>query len=138
MGLPAYIRAAEAEASEYADASQRLLGVITEEQSAFEAEYRSQVQRVLSLFAQWQVLDNQLKAQDAITKENERLRNERQTEKTNLEKSLAQAKEEAKTALGKLKATQARLFAIQKDLRDAQSAILALEKQLRQIELRTN
>ena len=75
IGLPAYIRAAEAEASEYADASQqRLVGVITEEQSAFEAEYRSQVQRVLNLFAQWQVLDNQLKAQDAITKENDRLR----------------------------------------------------------------
>ncbi len=138
IGLPAYIRAAEAEASEYADASQRLVGVITEEQSAFEAEYRSQVQRVLNLFAQWQVLDNQLKAQDAITKENDRLRAERQTEKANLEKSLEVAKADAKTALDKLKKTQARLFAIQKDLRDAQSAILALEKQLRQIELGTN
>ena len=48
------------------------------------------------------------------------------------------AKADAKTALDKLKKTQARLFAIQKDLRDAQSAILALEKQLRQIELGTN
>jgi hypothetical protein len=135
VGLPEYIRAAEAQATEYAEAQQRLIAVITEEQSAFEAEYQSLVQRVRSLFAEWQVLDNQLKAQEAITKENERLRNERQTEKTKLEEELKNAQEAAKVANEKLKKTQARLFAIQKDLRNAQTAILDLEKELRRIEL---
>jgi hypothetical protein len=135
VGLPEYIRAAEAQATEFAEAQQRLIAVISEEESAFLAEYQSLVQRVRSLFAEWQILDNQLKVQEAITRDNERLRNERQTEKTKLEDELAKAKEAAKDANEKLKKTQARLFAIQRDLRDAQSAILALEKELRRIEL---
>lgn len=135
VGLPEYIRAAEAQATEYAEAQQRLIAVITEEESAFQAEYQSLVQRVRSLFAEWQVLDNQFKVQQAITSENERLRNERQTEKTKLEEELKNAQEAAKVANEKLKKTQGRLFAIQKDLRDAQAAILALEKELRRIEL---
>jgi hypothetical protein len=135
VGLPEYIRAAEAQATEYAEAQQRLIAVISEEESAFQAEYQSLVQRVRSLFAEWQLLDNQLKSQEAITRENERLRNERQTEKTKLEEDLKNAQEAAKVANEKLKKTQARQFAIQKDLRDAQTAILALEKELRRIEL---
>jgi hypothetical protein len=135
VGLPEYIRAAEAQASEYAEASQRLIAAITEEQSAFEAEYQSQLQRVLFLYSQWLALDGQLKAQEAITGENVRLRNERQTERDNLIKERDDAIEKAKNALAKLKSTQQRLFAIQKDLRDAHAAILALEKQLRDLEL---
>jgi hypothetical protein len=137
VGLPAYIRAGEAQATEYAEASQRLLAAITEEQSAFEAEYQAQLQRVLFLYSQWLALDNQVKAQDAITKENERLKEERETERNNLQTELADATQKAKEALEKLKTTQSKLFAIQKDLRDAQAAILTLEKELRRIELGT-
>ena len=79
-------------------------------------------------------MDAQLKAQDVITKENVRLMNERKTERDNLLKELAQAREDAKTTLAKLNKTQKDLFAIQKDLRDAQEALLVLEKQLRTLE----
>jgi hypothetical protein len=134
VGLPEYIRAAESEATEYAEASQRLTAVITEEQSAFEAEYHAQLQRILFLYSQWLAVDAQLKAQDVITKENVRLMNERKTERDNLLKELAQAREDAKATLAKLNKTQKDLFAIQKDLRDAQEALLVLEKQLRKLE----
>src|SRR5206468_8417574 len=63
VGLQEYVRAAEAQASEYAEASTRLLAVITEEQSAFEADYQAQVQRVQLLFTQWLTLDSAFKAQ---------------------------------------------------------------------------
>jgi hypothetical protein len=134
VGLPEYIRAAESQATEYAEASQRLTALITEEQSAFEAEYHSQLQRILFLYSQWLAVDAQLKAQDVITKENVRLMNERKTERDNLLKELAQAREDAKATLAKLNKTQKDLFAIQKDLRDAQEALLVLEKQLRTLE----
>lgn len=136
VGMPAYIRAAEAEATEYAEASQRLVAAITEEQSAFEAEYQAQLQRILFLYNQWLALDAQLKTQTAITAENERLMNERKTERDNLLTELAKARADAKVALEKLKKTQGDLFAIQKDLRDAQEALLMLEKELRRLELR--
>lgn len=136
VGLPAYIRAAEAEATEYAEAAQRLVAAITEEQSAFEAEYQAQLQRILFLYNQWLALDAQLKTQTAITAENERLMNERKTERDNLLEELRKARADAKTALTKLKGTQESLFAIQKDLRDAQEALLVLEKELRRLELR--
>jgi len=134
VGLAEYIRAAESEATEYAEASQRLTAVITEEQSAFEAEYHAQLQRILFLYSQWLAVDAQLKAQDVITKENVRLMNERKTERDNLLKELAQAREDAKATLAKLNKTQKDLFAIQKDLRDAQEALLVLEKQLQKLE----
>ncbi len=135
VGLPEYIRAAEAQANEYAEASQRLISVITEEQSAFEASYQALQQKVLSLYSQWLTLDTQLKAQEAITKENVRLKDERLTERDNLLKDLDDATIAAKNELAKLQATQKRLFTIQKDLRNAQAAILALEKELRLLEL---
>ena len=135
VGLPEYIRAAETQATEYSEAGQRLIGVITEEQSAFEAEYQAQVQRVLFLFSQWLALDTQLKAQDVITKVNTRLMDERKTERDNLLKELAQAQQDAKDALEKLKKTQTDLFTIQTQLRDAQEALLRLEKELRRLEL---
>jgi hypothetical protein len=135
VGLPEYIRAAEAQATEYAEASQRLVAVISEEQSAFEAEYQSQLQRVLFLYSQWLALDGQLKAQEIITNENVRLKDERLTERDKLREELKDWTEKAKNALAKLKTTQQRLFAIQRDLRNAHAAILALEKQLRDLEL---
>jgi hypothetical protein len=134
VGLPEYIRAAETQATEYAETAQRLTALITEEQSAFEAEYHSQLQRILFLYSQWLAVDAQVKAQDVITKENERLMNERKTERDNLLKELAQSREDAKTTLAKLTKTQQDLFAIQKQLRDAQEALLVLEKQLVQLE----
>ncbi|HEX3150668.1 MAG TPA: hypothetical protein VHR66_21500 [Gemmataceae bacterium] len=135
VGLAAYIRAAEAEATEYSEAGQRLIASITEEQSVFEAEYQAQVQRVLFLYSQWLTLDTQLKAQTVITDENTRLMNERKTERDKLLEELAKAQADAKDALEKLKKTQQSLFAIQRDLRDAQEALLILEKELRRIEL---
>jgi len=135
IGLPAYIRAAETEATEYSEAGQRLLTSITEEQSVFEAEYQAQVQRVLFLYGQWLTLDTQLKAQTVITDENTRLMTERKTERDKLLEELAKAQADAKDTLEKLKGTQRSLFAIQRDLRDAQEALLVLEKELRRIEL---
>jgi hypothetical protein len=134
IGLPEYIRAAESQATEYAEAAQRLTALITEEQSAFEAEYHAQLQRILFLYSQWLAVDAQLKAQDVITKENVRLMEERKTERNKLLEELAQAREDAKATLAKLTRTQRDLFAIQKDLRDAQEALLVLEKQLRTLE----
>jgi hypothetical protein len=136
VGLPAYIRAAEAQATEYAEAAQRLTALITDEQSAFEAAYQAQLQRILFLFSQWLALDAQLKAQNVITAENVRLMDERKTERDNLLKELAQARIDAQAALARLTKTQQDLFAIQKDLRDAQEALLVLEKELRKLELR--
>ena len=133
VGLPAYIRAAEAQATEYAEAAQRLVALITDEQSAFEAAYQAQVQRLLFLFSQWLALDAQVKAQQAITAENERLMNARKTERDELLKELAKARADAVTALNRLGQTQAELFAIQRQLRDAQEALLVLEKELRRL-----
>jgi hypothetical protein len=135
IGLPAYVRAAEAQATEYAEAAQRLVTVISEEQSAFEAEYQAKIQRVLFLYSQWLALDNQLNAQKAITDDNVRLMNERKTERDNLLQELAKSQADAKDALERLRKTQQDLFSIQKDLRDAQEALLVLEKELRRLEL---
>src|SRR5262249_3102013 len=77
IGLPAYIPAAEAQASEYAEAAQRLVTVISEEQSAFEAEYQAKLQKVLLLYSQWLTLDTQLKAQNVVLADNKRLMEER-------------------------------------------------------------
>lgn len=135
VGMPEYIRAAETEATEYAEDTQRLLAAITEEQSTFEAEWQALVQRVQGLYAQWLALDDQLKAQNTITMENERLYNERMTERNDLKVALEKAVQDAKAALDRLQANQDRLYKIQKDLRNAQAAILAMEKELRRIEL---
>jgi hypothetical protein len=134
VGLPAYIRAAESQATEYAEAAQRLVAVITEEQSAFEAQYHAQLQKILFLYSQWLALDSQLKAQEAITAENVRLLNERKTERDRLLEELAKARADAKASLDKLTKTQKDLFTIQKQLRDAHEALFVLEKQLEQLE----
>jgi hypothetical protein len=135
VGMQEYVRAAEAQASEYAEAAQRLISVITEEESSFRAQYLEQQQRVTTLYTQWLTLEAQFRAQEAITKENERLRNERETERNNLKAALEKATADAKAALDKLKNTQSQLFAIQKQLRDAQAAVLNLEGELRKLEL---
>jgi hypothetical protein len=135
VGMQEYVRAAEAQASEYAEAAQRLIAVITEEESSFRAQYQEQLQRVTTLYTQWLTLEAQNRAQDAITKENERLKEERKTERDNLKVALDKATADAKAALDKLTKTQADLFAIQKQLRDAQAAVLNLEAELRKLEL---
>jgi hypothetical protein len=137
VGLPNYVKAAEAQASEYSEASQRLISAITEEQSAFEAEYQTQLQQVLFLFNQWLTLENQYRAQESVTGENKRLKEERETERNNLAEALKDAIEGAKNALVKLQKTQTALFTVQKDLRDALAALLTLEKELRRLEVGT-
>jgi hypothetical protein len=134
VGLPEYVRAAEAQASEYAEAASRLVAAITEEQSAFEADYQAQVQRVHFLFTQWLTQSAAFNVQEAITKENDKLKAERETERNNLQKELTKSVEEAKLALTKLTSTQKQLFDIQKQLRDAQAALLTLEQELRRLE----
>jgi hypothetical protein len=136
VGLQEYVRAAEAQASEYAEASTRLLAVITEEQSAFEADYQAQVQRVQLLFTQWLTLDSAFKAQDSITTQNVKLKEQRETERNSLKESLASSILKAKSALEKLTATQKQMFDVQKQLRDAQAALLSLESELRRLEER--
>jgi len=135
VGMQEYVRAAEAQASEYAEAAQRLITAITEEESSFRAQYLEQQQRVTTLYTQWLTLEAQYRAQEAITKENERLRNERETERNNLKAAMEKATADAKAALDRLKNTQAQLFAIQKQLRDAHAAVLNLEGELRKLEL---
>lgn len=135
VGLPEYVRAAEAQATEYVEANNRLMAVITEEQSSFEAEYQTRVQRAAFLNSQLASVEAQLKQQNAITQENDRLYKERVTERDNLKTELAKAIEDTKSALDKLKDSQSRLFKIQKDLRNAQEALLTLEKELRRLEL---
>jgi hypothetical protein len=134
IGLPEYVRTAEAQASEYAEAGQRLVSAITEEESTFRAEYETLLQRVLFLYTQWLALDTQFNEQKAITDKNETLRAERLTERDELQKQLTKAREDAKEALARLTDSQKRLFTIQTQLRDAQEAILSLEKELRKIE----
>jgi hypothetical protein len=135
VGMQEYVRAAEAQASEYAEAAQRLISVITEEESSFRAQYLEQQQRVTTLYTQWLTLEAQFRAQEAITKENERLKQERLTERDNLKAALEKATADAKAALEKLTKTQSDLFAIQKQLRDAHAAVLNLEGELRKLEL---
>jgi len=134
VGLQEYVRAAEAQASEYAEAATRLLAAITEEQSAFEADYQAQVQRVQLLFTQWLTLDNAFKAQDSITAQNAKLKEQRETERNKLKEELASSILKSKQSLEKLMSTQKQLFDIQKQLRDAQAALLSLESELRQLE----
>ena len=134
VGMQEYVKAAEAQASEYSDAAQRLVVSITEEQSAFEDEYYSRVSRIRFLHSQWLALVAQVEQQDTITAENKRLRSERETERDILKKNLDDAREAAKVAEEKLMAAQKRLFLTQKELRNAQQALLALEKQLRDLE----
>jgi hypothetical protein len=135
VGLPEYVRAAEAQASEYADAASRLVAAITEEQSAFEANYQAQVQRVHFLFTQWLTQDAASKVQESITKENEKLKQERETERNKLRDELKKSIDDAKDSLAKLTNTQKQLFEIQKQLRDAQAALFTLEQELRRLEL---
>lgn len=135
VGMQEYVRAAEAQASEYKEAAERLISVITEEESSFRAQYQEQLQRVNTLYTQWLTLEAQNRAQDAITKENERLREERKSERDNLKIALQKATDDAKAALDRLKNTQGQLFAIQKQLRDAEAAVFDLQKQLRKLEL---
>jgi hypothetical protein len=135
VGLKEYVSAAEAQATELAEGAQRLIAAITEEQGAFEDQYRSLVQRSESLYSDYMTLNNQLKQQQTITAENVRLLKERETERDNLKKELENARESSKEALARLKATQDNLFKIQKDLRDAQQALFNLEKELQKLEL---
>jgi hypothetical protein len=135
VGLPEYVRAAEAQATEYAEAAQRLVSAITDEESAFRAQYREQLQRVTALYTQYLSVEAQHRAQQAITAENERLKAERETERNTLRERHEQAKADAKATLMKLQETQKKLYDIQKDLRDAQAALLTLEGELRRIEL---
>ncbi|WP_020470499.1 hypothetical protein [Zavarzinella formosa] len=135
VGLTEYVRTAEVQATEYTEAANRLLAVITEEQSVFESEYQARVQRCLFLNSQLISLDAQLKQQVAVTAENERLYNERVTERDKLKEELDKAREDSKESLASLKKAQADLFKIQKELRDAQEALLRMEKELRQLEL---
>jgi hypothetical protein len=135
VGLQEYVRAAEAQASEFNEASQRLLSVITEEQSAFEAEYQAKTQQVQYLYSQWNNLEGAYRVQNDITKENERLRAERETERDKLKNELTAAQAAAKDALERLRKSQGQLFAIQRQLRDAQAALMNLEGELRKLEL---
>ncbi len=135
VGLPEYVRVAEAQASEYAEAGDRLISAITDEETTFRDQYQAAEQRARSLQSRYEALDSELKDQQAITAENVRLKNERETERDALKKDLLKAQEDAKTALDKLKNTQARHFTITKQLRDAQEAILQLEQELRKREL---
>lgn len=135
VGLTEYVRAAELQATEYTEAANRLLAVITEEQSKFESDYLAKQQRALFLYSQWATVDAQLKQQVAITDENKRLLAERTTERDKLKEALIKGQEDAKEALVKLTESQVKLFKIQKDLRNAQAALLSLEKELRKLEL---
>jgi hypothetical protein len=135
VGLQEYVRAAEAQASEFTEAAQRLLSVITEEQGAFEAQYQALVQRVQFAYTQWLTLDAAFKVQDTITKDNERLKAERETERDNLRTALTAAIADTKAALERLQKDQGQLFRIQKQLRDAQAALMSLEIELRRLEL---
>lgn len=135
VGLPLYVQVAEAQASEYAEAATRLVSLITDEESAFRDQYNALVQRIRVLHSRWETVDAEFQAQTKITDENVRLKNERLTERDNLKKELAKAETDAAEALARLKDTQGRLFVIQKQLRDAQEAILNLERELRRREL---
>lgn len=135
VGLPTYVRAAEYQASEYVEAANRLVALITEEQSSFESEFQARVQRSQFLYSQLASVQAQLKQQVAITTQNQTLLMERITERDKLKDELDKGREDAKTALAKLKDVQVKLFKVQKELKDAQEALLTMEKELRRIEL---
>jgi hypothetical protein len=135
VGLQLYVQVAEAQASEYAEAAQRLVALITDEETAFKDQYNELVQRIRLLHSRYEALRTESETQAAITKENTTLMGERLTERDNLLKELKDSQDKAKVALDKLSDTQKNLFTIQRDLRNAQEAILALERELRRREL---
>ena len=135
VGLPMYVQVAEAQASEYAESAQRLIALITDEETAFKDQYNELVQRIRVLHSRSETVKAELEAQKEITKENTGLKDARLTERDNLLKEKAATETKAKEALDRLRDTQGRLFNIQRDLRNAQEAILALEKELRRREL---
>jgi hypothetical protein len=135
VGLQLYVQVAESQASEYAEAGQRLVALITDEETAFKDQYNELVQRIRLLNSRVEALTTEERTQDAITKENVRLMEERKTERDKLLVELKESQDRAKATLDKLQETQKNLFTIQRDLRNAQEAILALEKELRRREL---
>ncbi|HVK11181.1 MAG TPA: hypothetical protein VM597_20600 [Gemmataceae bacterium] len=135
VGLQLYVQVAEAQASEYAEAAERQIALITDEETAFRGQYDELIQRARLANSRYEALLTESQTQAAITAENERLMKERLTERDNLLKELKESQDKAKAALDKLLETQGRLFTIQRDLRNAQEAILALEKELRRREL---
>lgn len=135
VGMQEYVRAAEAQASEFAEGSQRLLATITQEEADFRAEYQQLVQKCQALHAQWQALEAQLNQQKLVEQTNQQLLMERQTEYDKLVETLAEAQVKAKEAQDNLKKIQDQRFQILLDLRNAQQALLRLEGELRRLEL---
>jgi hypothetical protein len=135
VGMNEYVRAAEVQAAEFADASARLLQIIAEEEASFRSEYEGLVQYCLALHGQWLAMEAQLKQQQAVEQTNKKLLDERQTEYENLVNTLAEAQDKTKAAQDRLKQVQEKRFQILKDLRDAQQKLLELESDLRRLEL---
>ena len=134
VGLREYVRASEAQATQYSEAANRLLNVILDEQTAFEAEFQANVQRALFLSSQALTLDLQYQAQAARKDEHDKFLADRKDEKEKLDASLEKAKKDAKDTLAKLAEKERQLFELQKGLRDDQQRLFDMEKQLRELE----
>jgi hypothetical protein len=135
IGMNEYVRVAEAQATEYNDAVQRMIATIADEEGSFAEEFQSNVQRIYFLYSQYLSLEAQNQTQQAILKDNQKLLAERITERDSLKARLAKAQEDARDSLEKLKGKQQSLLKIQMEYRDAQSALRKLEQDLQRLEL---
>ncbi|MEZ6143194.1 MAG: hypothetical protein R3B84_21730 [Zavarzinella sp.] len=134
VGLPTYVVVAEAQASEYEAAAQRQLKLLAQEEAQFLSQYVGLVQQSRELDSKLQIAEASLARQQAITKENNNLLQERITERDKLRDDLVNAKADAKKTLEDLAVVQQQLFDAQKNLRDLRESVLSLEKELRRME----
>jgi hypothetical protein len=135
VGLEAYVKPIEEQASELAMMTVRLRPLVAEEQTYYEKQRQDYIFWLIELNSQ---IDRRLR----INKEEEAIKakwtvdsTSRENERIALQKDLAKEQADAKTALTDLEKKVQELFLVTRKLGEAQDALLGLELQLREIEL---
>lgn len=135
VGLEAYVKAIEAQASELAMITTRLRPIVAEEQGYFLKNREEYITWLIELNKQ---VDGRLRVEKEEKDLNDKWKTDlasRQGEEQALRNDLSKAQMEAKTALTDLEKKVQELFLVTRKLGEAQDALLGLELQLREIEL---
>ena len=134
VGLSAYVRAVDDQATALAEMAQRLRSLMAEEQGIFMSDYQALVQKALFLAQYLDSVKLQLRDEVALRETHQKLLNARLAEKKDLEDELFAAQNFAKAELGKTAADDNRLFQIQQNLARSQDHLLELEEAIRKLE----
>ena len=134
VGLENYVPTVEAQASELSKMVQRLQDDLVKEQGYFESEYQAVVLQALFLAGQVDIRQAEILEQKLLLDTHKNQVAIRTGERNALKTDLDNAAATAKTALEKLAVRVDELFAITKELGEAQDALLGLELRLRDLE----